>query len=236
MLDCDWSSDVCSSDLISLSEEGNAGAAAMVAQVAAALGRWDDVVTHGARFLANADVARTGNVFTDVTRLVRRALVDELKKPSRLRDVAKTIPKRWHAMRDATLLDDPFDDPAPEHRAAFDKAVALAPTLPRFKKKPEELPRHLFALACSFSVDAEIIARWSDDASWGSFDGACDVAAALVRAGKAERAWKTLARWLPRWSPVDELQVLPVELLVDRRLRAVMNPQRCRALLKPLRG
>lgn len=163
--------------LISLSEEGNAGAAAMVAQVAAALGRWDDVVTHG-----------------------------------------------------------PFDDPAPEHRAAFDKAVALAPTLPRFKKKPEELPRHLFALACSFSVDAEIIARWSDDAGWGSFDGALDVAAALVRAGKADRAWKTLERWLPRWSPVDELQVLPVELLVDPRLRALMNPQRCRALLKPLRG
>lgn len=106
------------------------------------------------------------------------------------------------------------------------KAVALAPTLPRFKKKPDELPRHLFALACSFSIDEEIIARWSDDAGWGSFDGA------TWRRRRCGQGRRTVRGRRSR----DALQVLPVELLVDPRLRTLMNEQRCRAVLKVKRA
>ncbi|MFZ5446309.1 MAG: hypothetical protein ACOZQL_40350 [Myxococcota bacterium] len=218
-------------ELTTLSNEGNAAASAMVAQVSAALGRWDDVVTHGARFLATPEVARTGNVFSEVTRLVRRALLDELQTPAKLRGIAASIPPRWHAMRDATLLKDPLAEREPEARKASEQAVAAAPSMPRFRSKPEGLPAHLFALAVAFHVDSEIIARWSDEAAWGSFDRALDVARALVRAGKKDRAWKTLVRWLDDWQPVDDLQVLPVELLVDRDLREAVNAKRARALL-----
>jgi hypothetical protein len=224
--------------LSALSNAGDGVAAASTAELLAALGRWADFVPHAARFLANPAVVKVGNVFTDLTRLVRRAS-RELGDESIITTIAAKIPEgRWHSMRDATLLKElvlPSAQPGPENRAAFEDAVKSAQTAKRFKDKPpRELEEHCFALACAFKVEGEVISRY--DPAWRSYGKAQDVARVLARRGDEGHAWGILEPMIPYWPAMDHAQVFPVELLVDPWLQKLMTKERSEQVLSTPRS
>jgi len=226
-------------ELCALSEGGNGAAAVIACEVSGALGDWEACVTHGARYLKDPSVGLTGNLFTDATRLVRRAAVRELKNEALLSPVAASIPERWHPMRDATLLKDlvlPSAAPGPANRAAYEQAVDDAQRHKRFKGKPVDLARHCYALAHAFKVEDEVLRRYEEDDSWAWFDQHLEVARIVARRGDEVRAWGLLSARLASWFPMDALQVFPVELLVDPWLSPLMTLERCRFVLCLPRG
>ena len=215
--------------LTALSDGGDGVAAASTTELLAALGRWEELVPHAARFLENPGVVNIGNVFTEVTRLVRRA-ARELDDASIIERVAAKIPDEghWRSMRDATLLKEvvlPSEQAGPERGEHFDKAVKDALTAKRFKNKPPAvLDEHCFALADVFRVDDEVISRY--DPGWRNFDKAVVTARANARRGNADQAWAILAQAIPWWAALDFAQVFPVGLLVDPTLQRLMTKER----------
>lgn len=220
-------------ELLTLSEQGDVTASAALVTFLGACGRWRDVTEQARRFFPSPDAVAPGNVFIEACGVARRA-VEVLDEPDLLGELAALVPASHEDFRDASLLDWPRREP--EARAPYEKAVAEAPKLPRFKKSPDQLPRHLFALACVFRVDDEIIARYDAKAPWATFDVALDAAKALARKGRAKDAWAVLEPRLGDWLPVGALQVLCAELLTDDALFALMTPARFTQVLSTRRG
>lgn len=111
-----------------------------------------------------------------------------------------------------------------------------APKQPRFKKRPEELPRHLWALARAFDVDDELVARFDETAAWATFDVVLVTASVLARTGRAAKAWPLISRRLGAWLPVDPLQSFAAELITDDDLFALMTNARWLEVLKTPRA
>lgn len=220
-------------ELTTLADGGDAAASAALVPLLAARARWKEVVAQAERFLAAPESATTANVFEEVCRIVRRAQA-ELGDESVVSRLAALVPESHEDMRDAVLLDEP-PRRAP-NRAAFDKAVLDAPSQPRFKKRPEELPRHLWALARAFDVDDELVARFDETAAWATFDVVLVTASVLARTKRAARAWALISDRLGDWLPVDPLQPFPAELLTDDGLFALMNDARWLEVLKTPRA
>lgn len=226
-------------ELSSLSEGGDGAAAASAAELLAALGRWSDFVPHAERFLENPRGVNIGNVFTDLTRLVRRA-ARELNDETIITRIAAKIPNEanWPGMRDATLLKDfvpPSAVPGPPNVELFNQSLARAQADKRFKKlPPEQLEQHLWALARGFKVEDELLSRY--DPKWRSFDNALHTARVLARRGNEAHAWGLLEQALPWWPALDFAQVFPVELLVDPWLQKLMTEERRLQVLSTPRG
>ncbi|MEZ4398824.1 MAG: hypothetical protein R3B06_02305 [Kofleriaceae bacterium] len=224
--------------LTALAAAGDAAAAAAAAELHAFAGAWAQVVPLATALLANPTAVYAGNVFTDQCRLLRRA-ARELADPDVIARAAKVVPAELAARRDACLLrdvDDLDDGPAPDARAAFADAVAMAATGKRFVGKPAALAAHCFALAAVYHLDDELIARWDPGNPQLGFDQAVRTARALARAGEPERAWAVIEQRLSAWYIVDHAQVAPVILLVDRWLAPLMTPARCAQVLATRRG
>lgn len=223
--------------LVSMSNDGDACAAASAAELLAFNGQWRECVEHARRLLAEPDAVQTGNVFTDLCRLVRRA-ARELGDRSIIDESAKVVPEPMRAQRDAVLLDEyvePSSTRAP-NRAKYDEAVVAATKDKRFKGKPTQLDAHCFALAVTFAVDDLVIARFDESNPMFHFDHAVSAARALVKQGQSERAWKILRSFVPRWWPVDQAQVAPVILLVDPWIAPIVTADRAREVLTIPRG
>lgn len=220
-------------ELTTLADGGDAAASAALVPLLAARGRWQEVVTQAEGFFAQPSSATTANVFQELCLIVRRAQA-ELGDQTIVSRLAALVPASHQRIRDAVLLGEP--PPRAPNRAAFDKAVLDAPKQPRFKKRPEELPRHLWALARAFDVDEELVARFDETAAWATFDVVLVTASVLARTKRAARAWALISARLGDWLPVDPLQPFPAELLTDDGLFALMNDARWLAVLKTPRA
>lgn len=221
-------------NVLHLTEEGSGGAAAIAAQVYAALGEWEACLTQSARYFADPSVGQTGNLFTELSRLARRAAVTELGDGLRLSPLAASVPTRWHAMRDATMLRDhvpPSAQPGPAQPEVFAAALAEAEGHRRFRGRPRELAAHAFALAMAFKMEAEALARFEAEDGWAWWDVAVQAARLYARRGEGERAWQVLWARLSGWTVMDALFVVPLELYVDPWLGPLVTPERSRALL-----
>ncbi|MBL8619997.1 MAG: hypothetical protein JNK64_01810 [Myxococcales bacterium] len=224
--------------LVALAAAGDHAAAAAAAELFAFAGAWREVVPLATALVGHPDAVRTGNVFTDQCRLLRRA-ARELDDPGVITRAAAVVPAAMAARRDACLrrdLDVDARDADPAAAAAFAAAVATATSGKRFAGKPAELARHCFALAAAYRLDGELIARWEPGLPALGFDQAVDVARAHARRGDGEAAWAVIAPRLGQWHPLDVAQVAPVILLVDRWLGPIMTPARCAHVLATPRG
>ena len=216
--------------LQALADQGDAGAAASVAEILAFRGRWAELVPYGLALVANPTAVSTGNVFSATSRFLRRA-ARELDDPAIVTAAASKVPPGHRA-----LAPDPPDPAAkPEDRPHFEKALALAAESDRFEGQREELEYHCFALAVSYNVSDEILKRWNPRFGLG-FQNAVPVARVLAMRGDPGAAWKLLAEMLPTWRPVDPTQIGPAELLTDPVLAPVITPDRGEEILRTPRG
>lgn len=223
--------------LVTLSNDGDACAAASAAEILAFMGRWSECISHAQRLIAEPDTVQTSNVFTDLCGLVRRAS-RELGDESVIEKSAKLAPEHARASVEAVLLKDYVDPSSARapNRVKHDEAVVAASKEKRFKNKQHQLDAHCFALAVNFAIDDVVIARFDESNPLFHFDHAVSAARALVKQGKEERAWTILRAFVRRWWPVDEAQVAPVVLLVDPWLSRVVTGERAKEVLAIPRG
>jgi hypothetical protein len=227
--------------LTQLADQGLAAAAASLAEILAFQGDWRGFVPRAEALIENPTAVYAGNVFTDMTRLFRRA-ARELRAPEILARAAAKVPERFHGMRDATLLRDvvvPSEriaEPTSDERAAFAAAAETAASGKRFAGKPKELAAHLFALAAAYHVEEEIHQLWDQVGATLLFDSALVVARWHAFRNRADAAWQVLSANLSRWFPVDAAQVAPVVLLVDPLLSPLLTPERCAWVLQTPRA
>lgn len=210
-------------ELTTLAEGGDAAASAALVPLLAARGQWREAVVQAERFLAQPKSATTANVFQETCRIVRRAQA-ELGDDGLVARLAVVVPESHARFRDAVLLGEPAR--RSPNRASFDQAVLDAPRQPRFKKRPEELPRHLWALARTFDVDDQIVARFDETAAWATFDVVLVTASVLAEMGRPSEAWRLLSARLGDWLPVDPLQPFAAELIADDGLFTLMTDAR----------
>ncbi|MGC4122700.1 MAG: hypothetical protein QM765_50640 [Myxococcales bacterium] len=227
--------------LTRFADAGDLVASAALAELHAFRGEWASMVPRAEAFFADPGVVYAGNVFTDLTRLFRRA-ARELRTPKIIQRAAATVPERYRSMRDATLLKNvvlPSESVSPIKPAAvatFEKAVAEARTGKRFKGKPDVLACHEIALADVFRHEEALLERWRSMPERFSFDQAVSVARWMAHRGKPDEAWDVLRGKISQWYPVAICQIAPVVLLVDPILAKVMTPPRCAELLATPRG
>jgi len=223
--------------LRAMADAGDAAAAASVAEILAFRGEWASMVPYAMQLLAEPDAVYAGNVFSDLTRLVRRA-ARELDDPSVIERAAAVVPSSHAERRDATLRReyvDPTTSRTPEPER-FAEAAREAAAGKRFRGKPVELAAHLFAVAVVLNVEDEIVARWDPTNPGLFFHHATSVARVLAKRGESERAWAILEGHLPRWWAVDHAQIAPVEVVVDPVLAPLITGARAEQILRTPRG
>jgi hypothetical protein len=214
-----------------LASSGDAGAAASVAEILAYRGAWKEMVPHALALLAKPSAARADAVFVDMMRLVVRAS-HELADPAVLKRAEKAVPFEYEALKQSALHSDRRVSRPPErntHRADFEAAQAAARA--KLKSKPSALEAQLFDLAVGFGFDDEVIARWATAKDHLGWTGAVAAARAFAKRGDQLAAWGAIKDRLPKWEPVDSVQIAPVVLLVDARLSRLMSADRCAEVL-----
>jgi hypothetical protein len=224
--------------LVTFAAAGDVGAAASAAELLAFEGRWEPLVPHALALLARPDAVHAGNVFDDMSALVRRA-ARELGDATLVERAAASVPAKLRERAARVLLADSPNlsiELEPEDRARFGAAVALAEVDKRFRGKPTALARHCFSLAVVFHVQDEILARHDPANPELHFDAAVSAARVLARRGDEAGAWALLKPKLHDWWPVDHAQVAPVVLLVHPLLAPLMTTERCRIALETPRA
>jgi hypothetical protein len=131
----------------------------------------------------------------------------------------------------------PEELPLAEREKRVDKATANVFELrPDLKDKPQDLHRHLYALAKFYDLPAEALERYSAHPQDMWFKDAVYVGRFLAAQGKGDEAWKLIQPKLPDWVADDPAQVAPVVLIVDRDLQRMMTPERCAEVLRTPRS
>jgi hypothetical protein len=224
--------------LISLADNGDAAAAASVAEVFAFQGKLKELVPYASALLANPSAVYAGNVFADMCHLLRRAAA-ETSDPNILATAGARVPDKWASQRNAVLFKDSFSDDANRkpNPAGFAETVAKQQGDKRFAGYPDVFAQHCFALASKvFYLNDEILNRWDARPDLFGFDQAVDAAVAAARRKQYDRAWSILESKLSEWYYVDAAQVAPVILLVHPALRRVMTSARCERVLRTKRA
>lgn len=228
--------------LTGLADAGDLAAAAALAQLLAFRGLWAAFVPRAEAFFARPSAVPGGNIFSDLTRLFRRA-ARELDRPEIIERAAAGMPDSHRRMAEATLLKDFVPPPSgtireatPEERAAFEKAATAAAADERFAGNADGLRAHLFALARNNHIETEIHRLWSELGEGRTFEQALVVARWLAFRERRDEAWRVIEPMVPRWWPVLSAQLAPVELLYDPLLSTVMTAERCALVLATPRG
>ncbi len=224
-----------------LANAGEGAACASLSEILAFQGKWADFVSRAEVYFVDPSVEYAGNVFTDLTRLFRRA-ARELGTPEIIERAAAKIPAKYTSQTQASLLKDlvrpsqRVAEPTPEETKAYEGAVATATTSKRFAGKTKDLGRHCFALATMYNIEPEIHRLWNEVGDGLQFDDALKVARWHSFRQNPSAAWAIIEQTVVRWLPVGHAQVAPVELLVDPLLSPLMNAERCDWVLAQPKG
>jgi hypothetical protein len=131
----------------------------------------------------------------------------------------------------------PDELPLAERKKRVDNATANVFELrPDLKDKPQDLHRHLFALAEFYDLPREALERYSAHPEDMWFKDAVYIGRFLAAQDKGDEAWKLIQPKLPIWIADDPAQVAPIALVVDRDLQRMMTPDRCAEVLRTPRS
>lgn len=247
--------DVALTELLSLERDGDVGANASLAEIAAYQGRWQDVLQRAEVLFGAPSAMYTHNVYEDMAMLVARAGMElgAWKEVQRLAEFAMswlTTPERegarintvrvlkYYALRKGK---GPYGEEIPpeeQQKAEFEAALEVfSKNKEKRFKKPAERRNRLFALARSSRYYAGAVALYDQEKALPFiFDNVVFAASALARSGRGDEAWHAIRSSLHLWWPVEVTQVAPVVLLTDDALRHVMTSARSNELLRTPRG
>jgi hypothetical protein len=220
-----------------LADQGDVAASASLAEILAFQFKWAEMVPHAQALVAKPNAVRAGNVFTAMTRLLRRAAT-ELCQPEIIEQSSKMVPADWTPMKNASLLKDvcpPSEYLAGGDQQAYETAAELAQTSKRFKDRPRERGIYLLSIACNLRQGSEVLKHWDEVKDYRdaglTFEHLLSALRWKLDQGQDQDAWETLLKYLHLWNPVDAQQIAPVTLLVDQNFRKFLNLERSAKIL-----
>jgi hypothetical protein len=241
---------------------GDPSASATLAELFAFKNDWEGVIENVARFLPEPESVYAGNVFDELVRLI--ALCGhETGNWSKLRSIAEhamvtieaTVTKDWVRNRLVAKLQalcgycdrqggEPHDfyilspqSGRKNSKLAYEEAVRDMLTLrPDLKNNKIGQLQHQFGLATYCGQSDEAIRLFPEVQARVTYNDAVYVAGIFIERGKKDDAWTILKDTLPRWFPLDAAQVVPLVLLIDRRIRPLMTLDRCLEILQTPRA
>lgn len=244
--------------LTSLQEQGDTGARASLAEIAAYRGSWEVAMQHAAAVTADPTSIETLNVYQDMLRLIALAglHLGRWAEIQRIADTAMAALGRVELLAAhegaATGLarfaaakgqvsdgwrPERYDDrPERDRRAKYDAGIAkLSKDRKRFKT-PQARHNHYVAMAKNGLLHDAAVSLYDEGGLAELFDAVVFVASGLARAGRPDEAWEAIRSRLGTWWPVADTQIAPVELLADDALRPLMTPERRDEVLRTPRG
>ena len=240
------------------SAEGNKQAKIGLMYLYGYLDRWDDLVLAALPALqADKDSFYAANVFDEAILLVATAgqktgkwskikdfLMENLKGieyGSRLKLVlgelykyldqkGKSEKKVFPVVEVQSIVKDPQKQ-AELYQNVLTNVFKIKPKLKDPSKKAE-LKSYLFSMAQAYSQEDEMIKHYDQNSSLFVYEKAVDMAKVYAKRGKMDEAWGILSSKITDWYPVDEVQLMPVEPLVDDDLSKMMDSKRALFLLE----
>ncbi|MCA0174814.1 MAG: hypothetical protein LCH73_00760 [Proteobacteria bacterium] len=237
---------------------GQSSAHASLAEIAAYRGQWRLVFEHAQHMLVHPQTVATRNVYVDMAALLARC-GPQLEAWHDVRRIATIAVKQLHdstlqrayGNTAARLLTYAQSEGAhsDELRLTASAKAALDARRHAYRVDLNAMQAHAaaaasqdpiqaqFALAYIHRVSAEAVALFDrTQVAPHLFHTAAFLAEALMRDGREDDAWTLLQAVLPRWWPVENTQVAPVELVTEHGLDALMTPERRIDVLRTPRG
>jgi hypothetical protein len=228
--------------LHALADAGEPLAVAAVAQVALFRGALREAATHAAAYLRAPSPKATGNLFTDMCRIVRATgdeafIAESAASASTVGSYAGVVTASLRTDRhERFLVERATSTAAPDARARFEAACAQADGRTALARGTDARFRHEVALAWTFTCDDELLQRHEARPELFGWNDLLEVSFARLRAGDAEGAVRALDADPRRWDAVDAAQVVPVELATHPGLAGLMTPARGAYWLDAPRG
>lgn len=237
-----------------LAESGDIESKAALVYLYAFLLRWDDLLAPACEVLMEIEKYFTANVFDEFALLIA-TMGQETKKWSELSDyldehvLVKKLGRREQLVIKALnnflqkkgsikkifpvveMSERSAAENAKHYRDAVDNVFTIKP---KFKDpaKKDDLERHLFALAIVYDQEEEILKSYKPKNPQFSYQEAVTVAGIYLKRGEKTKAWDLIKSTINTWYPVDRVQLMPMELLVEDDFRLLLDEKRREFLLK----
>lgn len=241
-----------------LLDQGKSSAHASLAEIAAYRGRWGLVFEHAQDMMIHPQIVATRNVYVDMAALLARCGL-QLGAWHDVRRIATIACKQLHGSTlqraygktAARLLKYAQSEGAIPDELRLTVSAKATPDarLHAYRTDLNAMQAHAataasqdpiqaqFALAYIYRVGAEAVALFDrTQVAPHLFHTAAFLAEALMQGGREGDAWAIIQAVLPRWWPVENTQVAPVELVTEYGLDALMTPERCVDVLCTPRG
>ncbi|MGL5831127.1 MAG: hypothetical protein ACRCZE_03170 [Candidatus Altimarinota bacterium] len=237
-----------------LVESGDIESKAALVYLYAFLLRWDDLLAPACDVLMETEKYFTANVFDEFALLIgtmgqetkkwvelsdyidKNVLMDKLGRREKLviNDLKKFLQKKGDVKKVFPVVEMPersAADSAKHYRDAVDNVFIIKP---KFKDpaKKNELEKHLFALAVVFDQEEEILKSYKPKNPNFSYQDAVIVAKIYLKKGEKTKAWDLIKKTINTWYPVDRVQLMPMELLVEDDFRSLLDEKQREFLLK----
>lgn len=124
--------------------------------------------------------------------------------------------------------------PAEKAKCYQDVLTNVFKIKPKLKdpSKKADLQYYLFNMASIYDQYDEMIKYYLPKNKLFGYQQALDMAKIYAKNGEVEKAWETFSAKIGDWYPVDEVQLMPVEPLVDDDLSKMMDSKRALFLLE----
>lgn len=241
-------------ELASLQAEGDVGASASLAEIAAYRSEWKDVLRHVEVVFGTPSALDTLNVYLDMVMLAAQAgrELGDWQKIGKLAEFAAgklTKKEEDSAHVEAVRQLSDFaarngkgtyaaDEESEEQRKVlFEGGLDKLAKKPKKFRTPEDRLDHLFGLARVRRYYPGAVALYDQEKALPAiFDNVVFVASGLARCNRTEEAWAAIRSKLYCWWPVEDTQIAPVVLLTDEALGQLMTSERCEEVMRTVRG
>jgi hypothetical protein len=246
--------------LVRHAEAGDDAAAASASELSAYLWRWDDVIAHAARLIANPYAVYAGNVFHELALLLGRAgrETGDWRGIARVADAAfqrveadlranpwgfpksKIEGERWRLQTILNRLGEYALGEGHIRRHGEVDIFSPKPAIPRpdlFEgamklKQNKNSPARRLVFACMHHLDDEMIDLFGMMDGKVGFDRAVAIAKAFMRRNDSARAWQAVRVNWADWVPVDRAQTVPLVFLIDEAFAGLVTKDRARELVE----
>lgn len=127
-----------------------------------------------------------------------------------------------------------YNRPPAEDAAYYREAVdTVFETKPKFKDpaKKNELESHLFALAEVYHQEEEMVKLYKPNNPLFNYEEGLSVARIYAKKGELKKAWAIIEDKITQWYPVDKVQLMPMELMIEDVFAPLMTKENCLKLL-----
>lgn len=212
---------------------------------------WASIHALGLEILEDHEAVYSSNAYADSLHLFTLASIWSGEKSTKafLGKLKVTLGKKaddsYVLMADRALKvlaskgeENPFEHPVGNDPAGFAEAVAELDVGAKGKpaKKDKRYWEDYFNLAVAYNMPDKAWKTYQDQSPAILWSDALYLARCRTQAGKAAEAWKVLAKHLPEWTPVDAVQVLPLEPILWPELRPLLTPERKKEILATPKG